>query len=188
MSIPFKGDIAADRKHRKLSSTMSRTYSTAKHVMHFTSVPIFSFRLKDRLSSSAASFCIYQFDCTCGASYIGRTTRRLSERIREHVPASLSRGQTGSNASAIALHLAGSGHMVDRENAFRIVYRVRGKQSRKLKSHILSTAEAICIRLFHLPLCQQKLHVRGLNLNWPRSLPRLVTSFNPQSQSNSIGH
>ena len=102
MSIPFKGDIAADRKHRKLSSTMSRTYSTAKHVMHFTSVPIFSFRLKDRLSSSAASFCIYQFDCTCGASYIGRTTRRLSERIREHVPASLSRGQTGSNASAVA--------------------------------------------------------------------------------------
>ena len=29
---------------------------------------------------------VYSFTCSCGTSYIGRTTRRLSDRVREYHP------------------------------------------------------------------------------------------------------
>ena len=44
-------------------------------------------RLKDEVSDSAASFCLYCFTCSRGAYYSASTTRCLSERIREHHPA-----------------------------------------------------------------------------------------------------
>ena len=47
-------------------------------------IPIRS--LKDRLPSSSSTNVIYQFHCTSGCKYIGKTTRCLNERVMEHLP------------------------------------------------------------------------------------------------------
>ena len=46
---------------------------------------------KDRLPAEQLSTCnvIYLYNCVCGHNYVGRTTQRLEERIKQHVPASL---------------------------------------------------------------------------------------------------
>ena len=41
---------------------------------------------KDVLSAENFSNVIYLFDCACGQSYVGRTTQRLGEQIKQHIP------------------------------------------------------------------------------------------------------
>ena len=113
-------------------------------------------------------FCMYSFTCSCGAGYIGRTTRRLSDRVREHHPRALTTGLARIGSSSILDHLIDSGHTVDVETAFRPIYRVSGFHSKGVKYRILATAEAIGIRLLRPTLCNQKLFVRALKLNWPK--------------------
>ncbi|KAA3681579.1 tyrosine-protein phosphatase non-receptor type 4 [Paragonimus westermani] len=52
-------------------------------------------------------------------SYIGRTTRRLSDRVREHHPAWLNSGVTKTVSSAIVAHLTDSNHSTTGDFAFR---------------------------------------------------------------------
>ena len=63
------------------------TFNGCTFRLHFTSSPLLRLRLKDKVSDSAASFCLYRFTCSRGAYYIARTTTCLSERIHEHHPA-----------------------------------------------------------------------------------------------------
>ena len=44
---------------------------------------------KDVLPVEHISNVVYSFDCVCGHGYIGRTSQRLSERIKQHIPESL---------------------------------------------------------------------------------------------------
>ena len=45
---------------------------------------------KDVLPSHHHSNVIYQFVCHCDSRYVGRTSQRLEERIKQHVPKSIS--------------------------------------------------------------------------------------------------
>ena len=42
--------------------------------------------LKDKILPVNRSHVTYKFQCNCGASYIGMTVRKLSTRIKEHLP------------------------------------------------------------------------------------------------------
>lgn len=166
VSLPFKGDVHAERLTRRLTKAVQTTYFAANLVLSFHSVPIVKLRLKDRLPNCDASFCIYSFECSCRASYIGRTTRRLSERISEHHPAWLRHGEMKTITSAIVGHLADTGHRIEQTNAFQVVYRVPKQNSSGLRRRLLSIAEAVCIRIRNPDLCAQKRFVRTLSLPW----------------------
>ena len=111
--------------------------------------------------------CIYTFDCSCGASYVGRTTRQLSKRIREHIPTWFGKGQQKSINSSILAHLVDTNHQVDTQKAFKVIYRIPSKLPRGLRVRLLHTAEAVCIRLLKPDLCIQKKYVQALALPWP---------------------
>ena len=113
------------------------------------------------------SYCVYQFVCSCGTSYIGRTTRRLAERIREHHPSWLCQGLKRSGGTAITAHLVETEHQVRMGESFKPIYMIVGVRSKQVKQRLLSTAEAIAIRLMKPPLCVQKQTVRALDLPWP---------------------
>ena len=51
-----------------------------------TSLPILLHTNKDRIPITETSNMIYHFKCCCESSYVGQTSRRLGERIKEHVP------------------------------------------------------------------------------------------------------
>ena len=107
------------------------------------------------------------FTCLCQAGYIGRTTRRLSERVREHNPKWLREGLVKPMSSAIGSHIMETNHRPDIDKCFEIIFRVPKNRSRAVRSRILATAEAIAIRLRHPELCAQKNFVRSLLLPWP---------------------
>nr|CAH8842390.1 unnamed protein product [Trichobilharzia regenti] len=99
---------------------------------------------KDKLDGFATSMCIYQFNCTCGDSYVGRTTRQPSQRVTiEHLPSWwFGKGQTEPIRSSILSHLLDSGHVVGKTRAFKVIHRVPPNLSNKLRIRLLHTAEA----------------------------------------------
>ena len=144
-------------KISRLQKTVDTTFKATKLCMHFNSKPLIRSQLKDKMPSSTTSFCVYSFVCSCGASYIGCTTRRLSDRIREHHPAWLNKGlNRKTTSSAILCHLVDFNHTVNINDSFSIISRIPNYRSRMTRLRLLSTAEAVSIRLHNPELCSQK--------------------------------
>ena len=167
ISLPFKGDTAAQSISRRLTNAVMRTYNAAVLNVPFCSKPVLVQRLKDKLPISSTSCCVYSFSCSCGASYIGKTTRRLSERVREHHPAWIGTGMQKTINSAVVAHLVDSNHVVNIHSAFNPIHRIPNRYPRGVKYRLLSAAEAIAIRLRNPDLCSHKRFVQALGLPWP---------------------
>ena len=105
--------------------------------------------------------------CSCGASYWGRTTRRLSARIKEHHPAWLIKVRTGNIRSAIVQHLVDSGHRINPDQAFSVYYQVPSNLHGPVKFRTLCMAKAVGIRILKPVLCIQKQISHPLFLPWP---------------------
>ena len=174
LNLPYKGESFSELMTRKLRNTVEKSFPVASLCLSFRSTGLINWNLKDKLPKSAASFCVYRFACSCGASYVGRTTRRLSDRVREHCPPSLARGGWRSNSSSIAEHLMQTGHTTSGTTDFEVLYRVIPNRSQPIRFRLLSIAEAIGIRLFKPELCVHKKFVKTLNLCWPS--PHAVNS------------
>ncbi|BHF72983.1 hypothetical protein SprV_0401605600 [Sparganum proliferum] len=168
LKVPFQGDAAGELLRRRLDQAVSGTFPAARVRISFSSNPILRGEGKDRLPPQTASMCIYSFTCSCGAGYIGRTSRRLSKRIREHLPAWLTKGETRRIDIAILAHAVDSGHRVDPAEAFRVIYKVPSSYPKLLGQRLLATAEAAAIRLRKPTLCAQKNLVQAPRLPWSK--------------------
>ncbi|GAA55669.1 reverse transcriptase [Clonorchis sinensis] len=89
----------------------------------------------------------------------------------EHNPISLSGSWKKPGSSAIASHLAETNHVIDKNQAFTIIYRAPLNRSRLVRSRLVSIAEAIGIRLLDPQIGVQKKLLRPLNLSWPAKNP-----------------
>ena len=45
--------------------------------------------LRNSVPTTQKSCVVYEFSCRCEAPYVGRTTQRLADRIKQHVPTSI---------------------------------------------------------------------------------------------------
>lgn len=183
LSLPFKGDLLADRLNRRIYTSLNRTYPAAKLCSWFTTKRMISFNLKDRVPVHAQNMVVYSFSCCCAAEYIGRTTRTLSQRIREHIPRWLSTDSKKTITSSIVQHLADTEHRVDKNQAFKILYKAPVNQPRSIQIRSISIAEAIAIRLRKPILCRQKRLVRALELPWPDLPTRTNTLTTTDTQT-----
>nr|VZH93500.1 unnamed protein product [Spirometra erinaceieuropaei] len=174
--LPFQGDAASELVKRRLKTAITSAFPAANLRVCFTNSPLLRLGGKDQLPLQATSMCIYSFTCSCGAGYIGRTTRRLEKRVREHIPAWLGKGEKKSISSSILAHLVDTNHRVDAKEAFQIVYRTPAGFSKGLRQRVLATAEAVAIRLPNPVLCCQKTLTQALCLPWPTPTP---TSLQP---------
>ena len=165
--LPYKGESSSLLVRRRMETAIKRTYNAAQLVTLFHSSPVINLQLKDKQPKRATSFCVYSFTCSCGAGYIGHTTRCLSERIGEHMPRWLMSGERRLGSSAILGHILDTGHSVNPDSAFQPIYQVPIMRSRGAKFRVLATAEAVAIRLLSPYLCAQKTHVQALRLPWP---------------------
>ncbi|CAH8437364.1 unnamed protein product [Heterobilharzia americana] len=111
--------------------------------------------------------CIYQFNCSCGANYIGRTMRQFYRRISEHHPSWLTKGKIRTINSSTLAHLVDTRHQVVAGKAFKIIHQIPINLPYGLRSRLLHIAEAITIHLYKPSLCIQKKFVRLLSLPWP---------------------
>ena len=109
------------------------------------------------------SLIVYRFSCCCGQDYVGRTIKRLSERIKQHVPDKLLAPSPSlckaAADSAITRHLKESPSCISdklRQN-FSILAHARHQ------TH-LDVLEALFINKLSPSLCCQKDHVRVLSV------------------------
>ena len=166
--LPFKGEVASERVNRRLFRAIRSTFASATLKSWFTTSALFSLNLKDKVPSHDQSMVVYSFSCCCAAEYIGRTTRRLSQRIREHHPAWLRTGGNKSITSSVVAHLANTNHIVEPTRAFRVIYQAPLNQPKFIRQRILAAAESIAIRQRQPVLCLQKQFVQSLCLPWPQ--------------------
>jgi hypothetical protein len=168
LRIDYKGETVSENLTFQVRKAVEMAYPAAKMQFIFTNRPLLKSVLKDRLPSSTSSYVLYQYQCSqCSASYIGRTTRRLSNRIKEHCPSWLGKGVTRQIRSSVLAHLVDTGHPVNKEADFTVIYRAPFSCSRWLRQRSLNIAEAVAIRLHNPPLCVQKQLAHPLLLPWP---------------------
>ena len=141
--LRFKGDTLNEIITMNLDKVIRRTFPAAQLKISYATHPILPQHVKDKLPDWTTAMYVYKFDCSCGASYLGRTTRRLSARIKEHYPAWLINGRAGNIRSAIVQHLVDSGHRINPDQAFSVYYQVSSNLTRPVKFRTLCTAETV---------------------------------------------
>ena len=133
---------------------------------------------KDVLPSHHHSNVIYQFLCHCDSRYVGRTSQRLEERIKQHVPKSITNPRTSANRQSLSrscknnirpqqFHESAIGqHLLD--NAQCALHYSNEKFSilaRGRSSFDLSALEATFIKSLNPLLCKQKEFVYSLKIS-----------------------
>jgi hypothetical protein len=165
MKIPYIGENGTKFFMQSFRKIL-RDFPAAEAKVVFSTQRIPVPPLKDRMPLTAQCNVIYSFVCSCGSSYIGRTKRRLQERIKEHLPKWLCQGKrrpraTNPPASSITRHLMEKQCGADRAaSAFRVLHRTGASP---LKQRI---AEALYIKRKKPDLCIQKENVLTLHLPW----------------------
>ena len=97
-----------------LTKGIEETCKADKLFIHFSSTYLGTSQLKNEIPCFITSFCDYSSTCSCETSYIGRTIRRLCDKVCEHHPVWLSKGQVRTTyTKAILNHLIESNHNVD---------------------------------------------------------------------------
>jgi len=160
LRVPFYGDKTANSLRRSFSTLISQKFFAAKPILLFRTTPIPSRSPKDRLPDACSSSLVYKFTCDCGAVYIGRTSRRLETRVREHLPKWLIGGRSGRANSSITSHVLECNCLRGSiREKFSIVFRARSDR-------LLRILEALAIKAFKPALCRQKEYVIDLLLPW----------------------
>ena len=80
------GDISENYFEKALKTTTEKTFFATKLRCIFSIKTILPPTPKDSLPAFSSSCVVYDFKCECGSRYVGRTTQRLSDRIKQHVP------------------------------------------------------------------------------------------------------
>ena len=158
LRLPYKGTVSS-RFEQQIRVAVSKVFLSAQlRVVHVTK-PILPSIHKDSLPTHSKSNVIYKYTCRCEAAYVGRTTRRLEDRIKEHVPASFlnacrradSSLHIPSSTSAIAQHLGANKQCLDHYSPSQFEILCRARNALQLR-----TLEALFIRLLKPVLCKQK--------------------------------
>ena len=165
----------------RLQKAAEKTLNAVYLLLTFWTRPDLKPAVKEQLPSPTKSMCICTFDCSCGASYVGRKTRQLSKRLQEHIPNWFSKGQQKSIDSFSLAHVVDQSHQVDTQKAFKVIYRMLPQLHRGLRVRLLHTRKLDCgdwtfralsrriLCLFSLSVCTSHIYFRNCDL---RSLAR----------------
>jgi hypothetical protein len=165
IKLPFLGK-QSHRMESEINKLIRRCYNSAKARAIFTSPVNFSPAIKDHIPMLNKSTVIYRFQCHCGNDYVGKTSRRFVDRIKEHVPACVRRFLVdpfdnykqdnalcnASTKSSVAKHLLDNVHTCGKKYSvenFRIL------RSCKTDFH-LKVCEAVHILTLEPTLCVQQ--------------------------------
>ena len=122
----------------------------------FFSTPLLKSGIKDRIPTHQLSNVIYLFECRC--RYVGKTTQCLEARIKQHVPAALTK-TTRTPTSSITEHLLQKTVCLENfdHQMFTVVSHARSES-------VLHVLEALFIRKLKPDLCKQLEFVKCLYL------------------------
>ena len=94
----YLGAVSAAYR-RRIKDTIGKCYKDVVLRLLFKSTPNFPNAKKDVLPTLHRSNVVYDFVCHCGSRYVGRTSKRLIERVKQHIPLKL-QGMIGTPAAS----------------------------------------------------------------------------------------
>ena len=164
IKLQFLGKTSYELE-KELKNSIRQCYYSATPRVIFLSKPILSHCYKDPIPTLNQSKVVYRYQCCCDNSYVGQTSRRFIDRIKEHVPKcvkefikeptqNFKESKTLENASkrsTIAQHLlenkeCGKAH---KDENFEILYKCRNLSE-------LRVLEAVVITFLEPSLCKQR--------------------------------
>ena len=174
LKLPWIGNVSSKFENQISKAITSCYYAVKPRVVYNTRVMLSSAK-KDCVPTTQKSCVVYEFLCRCEARYVGRTTQRLADRIKQHVPASIrnksntvreqpprmcKKNNSNINCeSAIGQHLIANPECAKTytDDNFRIIGKARS-------SFHLSVLESVYIKTQNPVLCRQKEFVFSLGL------------------------
>ena len=164
---------------KQITSAVKRCFFSVKPRVIFNTRQLLPAIKKDVLFSHHHSNIIYQFVYHCDSRYVGRTCQRLEERIKQHVPRSITNPPASPNRQSLSrsckantrpqqFHKSALGqHLLD--NAQCTLHYSNKKifsiLARSRSSFHLSALEAIFIKSLNPLLCKQKEFVYSLKIS-----------------------
>ena len=160
-------------------SAIEDCYRAVQPRIIFSTKKILPAIYKDNVPTTQQSMVVYQYVCRCDCRYVGRTTLRLQDRIKPHVPKTIRNKQIPIKIlpkrkckentkttkvpqcdSAIGLHLLQNKDCASNYNdqQFSILSRARS-------TFHLSALEATYIKTLKPILCRQKEFVYSLQIS-----------------------
>jgi len=93
LHIPWIGNVSM-KFEKQITSAMKRCFFSVDPRVVFTTRQLLRATKKDVRPSHHQNNVIYQFVCHCDSRYVGRTSQRLEERIKQHIPKSIANPPT----------------------------------------------------------------------------------------------
>ena len=167
LRLPWLGSVST-RFEKQVKSAVKQCFSAVEpHVVYSTN-ELLPATNKDVLPALQKSNVIYQFSCHCDSQFVGRTSQRLQDRIKQHVPKSIrscsssqkrllparrckSSTQSLASDSAIGLHLLQNPTSTQHYNDSRFSILAQGRSP-----FYLSALEATFIKTSNPALCRQQ--------------------------------
>ena len=159
-------------------TAVKRCYFAVEPCIVYTTRQLLPVAKKDVLPAFHQSNIVYQFLCHCDSRYVGHTSQRLQQRIKQHVPktilqkhisqdrSTLARSckpirsfKTETSFSAIGQHLLQNPTCAHEYNDNKFSILARGRTS-----FYLSTLEVTYIKTSKPNLCKQKEFIHGLKI------------------------
>ena len=88
LRLPWLGSVST-RFEKRVKSAVKQCFSAVEPRVVYSTNELLPATNKDVLPALQKSNMIYQFSCRCDSRYVGRTSQRLQDRIKQHVPKSI---------------------------------------------------------------------------------------------------
>ena len=174
LKLPWIGNVSSKFENQINKAITSCFYAVKPRVVYSTRAMLPSAK-KDSVPTTQKSCVVYEFSCRCEARYVGRTTQRLADRIKQHVPTSIRKKSNTvreqpprlckNNNSKINCESAIGQHLLTNpecaktytDDNFRIIGQGRS-------SFHLSVLESVYIKTQNPDLCKQKDFIFSLGI------------------------
>ena len=174
LKLPWIGTASSKFENQINKAIKSCFYAAKPRVVCSTRAMLPSAK-KDSVPTTQKSCVVYEFSCRCEARYVGRTTQRLADRIKQHVPTSIRKKSNTvreqlprlckNNSSKINCESAIGQHLLTNpectktytDDNFWIIVQARSP------SH-LSVLEFVSIKTQNPVLCKQKDFIFSLGI------------------------
>ena len=111
--LPYIGEKSSEFEY-KIKKHVAAAYPTVKTTFSFATAYTFRKIAKESLPTTTKSSVIYYYTCDCEATYVGKTSGRLTKRIKQHIADKISNNEVKRTESPISAHL----------KLIKVVYRV----------------------------------------------------------------
>ena len=85
LKLPWIGNVSL-KFEKRIKSAVTKCFQAVEPRVIFSTRKILPAIHKDVVPSFQQSMVVYQYVCRCDQRYVGRTTQRLQDRIKQHIP------------------------------------------------------------------------------------------------------